>query len=422
MNKPMSPRPDAGPNAWRPWLGSPQLAFRCMLTAWVVLALLMCLRTALWPTRNSVYPIFSDAGRGWLAGTDLYDQHFWQLQIDEFRYSPLVAASFVPVSLLPDAVGGVLWRLANMGIFFAGMVAFCRVVYPGGTRIGLVGATCMGWLLIPLGLPSFNNGQANPVVIGSLLLAVVAAYRGRWNLAAIALAWPILFKVYPLAVALLLLLVYPRQLGWRLGLLLILGLLLPFALQDPSYVSRQYADWFAKLAREDRTNRMLPDTYRDFWLLVRWTHLPIAHHWYPPLQLAVAGGIALVVVVGRLWRWQPTTLLFHLVNLGCCWMLLFGPATENSTYILIAPTVVIAVWEAIVLPRPVWTRCALAAMVCIFLGSALITALPDGRNWAFPLNPLATLLLFGERLYSLRASGVRVQERAVVASTPARAA
>jgi hypothetical protein len=390
-----------------------------MLSVWVLLAVLMCVRTALWPTRNSVYPIFSDAGHGWLAGTDLYDQHFWELQIDEFRYSPLVATMFVPLGLLPDALGGVLWRLLNMGVFFAGTIAFLRIVYPGRNEIGLMGATCIGWVLLPLGLPSFNNGQANPIVIGSLLLAVVAAHRGRWNLAAMALAWPILFKVYPLAVALLLLLVYPRQLGWRLAVLLVVGLLVPFALQDPSYVSRQYADWFDKLAREDRTNRMLPDTYRDFWLLVRWTQIPISHRWYMPLQLGVAAGSALIVLVGRVRRWENGVLLHHLVNLGCCWMILFGPATENSTYILIGPTLAIAVWEAFAWPRPVWTRCALVAIVAIFIGSALITALPNGRNLAYPLNPLATLLLFAERLTSLGRRTPQPEQQSSVATARA---
>jgi hypothetical protein len=377
------------------------LHFRFMLAVWIVLGLLMCLRTAVWPKRNSVYPIFSDAGHGWLAGTDLYDLHFWQLQIDEYRYSPIVAAAFVPLGLLPDNVGGVVWRLVNMAVFIGGVVAFYRVIAPGRGRLGLASVTCIGWLLLPLALPSLNNGQANPVVIGGVMLAIVAADRGWWNLAALALAGPILLKVYPLAVALLLLLIYPRQLGWRLAAVLVLGLALPFALQEPGYVARQYEMWFAKLVQEDRSERIITETYRDFWLLIRWAHLPLPHRLYLPLQLAVAAAIAAVVLLGRRRGWTARDVLLHLFHLGCCWMILFGPATENSTYILIAPTFALAVWEGFAQPRPLWTRGLLAAIVCIFVGSAVLTAMPDGRNWAYPLNPLATLLLFAERISSL---------------------
>ncbi len=369
-------------------------------------------RTALWPKRNSVYPIFSDAGHGWLHGTDLYDQHFWALQIDEYRYSPLVAALFVPLSLLPDNAGGVIWRLLNMAVFFGGLIAYQRTVFPGRTRLGWASVASIGWLLIPLGLPSLNNGQANPLVIGGLLFAVVAAYQGRWNLAAFALAGPILLKVYPLAVALLLLLIYPRQLGWRLGILLVLGLVLPFALQDPAYVVRQYEAWFAKLARGSQrapSHGYLP-RFLDAGALAQ---VPMPHRFYLPLQLATAAGIAGMVLLGRLRRWAPNELLYHLFNLSCCWMILFGPATENSTFILIAPTYAIAVWEGFAYRRPVWTRGVLAAIVCIFVGSALLTALPNGRNWAYPLNPLATLLLMGERVCSLWRRMPRQEDRDV---------
>lgn len=397
-------------------------AYRWMLGVWITLIVLIFLRTALWPGRNSVYPIFADAGHGWLHGTDLYDRHFWKLGIDEFRYSPLIAAMFVPLSLLPDSAGGVLWRLLNIAVFGAGMVAYGRSVFPGRTPPGLVGITCIGWLLLPLAISSMNNGQANLVVVGTLLLAVAAAHCSRWNLAALALAVAILFKVYPLAVALLLLIVYPRQLGWRLALLLILGVALPFALQDPSYVVRQYAEWLAKLAREDRSRRLLPDMYRDFWLLLRWTQVPLPRPFYLPLQLTVAAGIAAAVLFGRLRRWASADLLRRLFDLGCCWMILFGPATENSTYILIGPTCALAVWEAFAQRRPVWTRAALVAIVCIFVSSVIVTALPGGRNWAYPLNPLATLLLFAERLASLRRRAPCEQEEDGVAAARAKAA
>jgi len=70
--------------------------------------------------------------------------------------------------------------------------------------------------------------------------------------------------VYPLAVGLLLVLVYPRQLGWRLAVAVIAGLVVPFALQHPEYVARQYHDWIECVRVDDRSQWPLPDAYRDF--------------------------------------------------------------------------------------------------------------------------------------------------------------
>lgn len=394
--------------------------YRCMLVVWATLLVFMCVRSAI-QHRATVWPIFAHAGQNWIHGANLYDDHYLWIDLDQYRYSPLVTTFFVPLSMLHESVGNVLWRLVNMAAFFAGIVAFCRTIYPGSERLTWLGAAFIGWLLVPLSLSSLNNGQANPLLIGSLLLAVVAVYHQRWNWATIALAVAILLKVYPLAIAMLLLLVYPRQLGWRLALVLAVGLLLPFCLQNPAYVYDQYQQWFIYLREEDRSTRLITESYRDFWILVRWADVPLPHRVYVALQLAVAAGLALVVLVGRMRGWPTRDLLRRVLDLGCCWIIVFGPATENCTFILIAPTLALAVWEGYATARPLWTRCLLAAIVGMFVGNALVTALPDGKNWVYPLNPLAALLLFGERLASLR-TAQREPRAARMATEPAQAA
>jgi hypothetical protein len=375
---------------------------RAVVGFWLTLLLLMCLRAAVWPQRNTVYPIYSDAGQSWMHGANLYDQHYQLVGLDQHRYSPTATLAFVPLSFLPDAVGGVVWRLVNMTCFFAGCILFFRMLVPGREHLTSGVVACLGLLLIPLSLPSLNNGQANPLIAGTLLLAIVAVSRQQWNWATLALTVAILFKIYPLAIALLLLLLYPRQLGWRLTLALGIGALLPYLCQHADYVTDQYQQWCGYLRHEDRRDRVITESYKDFYLLTRWVGLPMTNRAaYLALQLLVAAGSAAVVVWGRWRNWPRRELLGGLLDMGCCWMLLFGPATENSTYILLAPTFACAVWGGFAAPRPVWTRGLLAAIVGIVVANALITALPGGRDWTYPLNPLATLLLFAERVLSL---------------------
>jgi hypothetical protein len=77
--------------------------------------------------------------------------------------------------------------------------------------------------------------------------------------------------------------------------------------------------------------------YRDLWLLFRVAHVPITARGYLLVQLLGAVGCALLCLAGR-WRgWPRRGLLLVVLTLGSCWMTLCGPATESSTYVLLAP-------------------------------------------------------------------------------------
>src|SRR5690349_8338340 len=82
---------------------------RAAVAIWAAAIVLLGGKALLWPHRNSVYPIFAGAGRDWRQSADLYETT--PDGREPYRYSPLVAAFFVPFSLLPDGPAGLLWRL-----------------------------------------------------------------------------------------------------------------------------------------------------------------------------------------------------------------------------------------------------------------------------------------------------------------------
>ena len=49
-------------------------AVRITLTVWAAVLIFILVRSYLQPRRNSVYPIFGNAGREWTGGVDLYDR------------------------------------------------------------------------------------------------------------------------------------------------------------------------------------------------------------------------------------------------------------------------------------------------------------------------------------------------------------
>src|SRR5579871_398569 len=293
-------------------------------SAWGLVLFVIAVRTVFAPHVHSVFPIYQRAGHSWLAGTDLYETAG-----DPFRYSPLVAALFTPLSVLPDAIGDLLWRSANVSLYLAAL-GWCSslVLVPP-----LIGSRRAAWflLVLPLSVGSLNNGQSNVLVLGLMLAAVAGTSRGRWNLVSLCLALACLFKGYPLALALLLTACYPRRLAVRFGVALAVGLCLPFFLQTPSYVLDQYRAWIGHLQANDR-HLLAPHLwYRDLRLLSSLLGAELSYQFYQIVQLVA--GLGLAVFCRRTGR--P---LVVILGLGCCWMTVLGPATESATYLLLAPT------------------------------------------------------------------------------------
>ncbi len=360
------------------------------VTVWLVVVATVCARAVVQPRVRSLYPTWSAAGGDWLAGAPLY-RNTWEQHLDQFRYSPLAAALFAPFHLLPEGVGGALWRLLNAAALLGGFAGWLRTVSPTPLTARHWGALFL--LVAPLALSSLNNGQPNLLIAGLLLAALAAVTREGWALAAICVAGAAALKVYPLALGLLLAAAYPRRFAPRLALALAALAALPFALQQPGYVAEQYRLWFERLRDNDEARRSWPlhMAYRDLWLLFRVWRVPVTPHAYLGIQLVTAAGCAAVCVAGRLRGWARPRLLTAALTLCTCWMMLCGPATESSTYVLLAPPLAWAVLNAGRQPWPLRAPPALAwglLVVCVLAGLFRNTA----RFHALGLQPLAALL------------------------------
>lgn len=285
--------------------------------AWALGTLLPCVRVGQEPTAHSVYPIYAAAGRAWNHGGELYRD-------SGYRYSPLVAAFFSPWGRVSDRVAAPLWHLLNAAVYLAGLVVWARHRNYASWPIFFI-------LALPPSLTSLNNGQANALVLGLILLALDAAERERWNWSAGCVVLATAFKIYPLLIGLFLLGIYPRRLFLPLASLTVLVVLLPFVLQNPLYVGHEYATWLEHLRGDDRQLLPLPLAYRDLRLLLRTVGLPISRSFYFDVEMLAAGAIA-----GYL-TWRPKPRLDMVLALGTLWMTVLGPSTEACTYIFLAP-------------------------------------------------------------------------------------
>ncbi len=400
----------------RPEAGSPATAFslvRLTVTIWIVVAGVILVRGLIAPRSHSTYSCFVSGGEDWLAGKELYQQPGVTC-----RYSPLFHVFMVPFWQMPERLGSTLWRLLNWGVFLGGLAVWLKTFLPANLTPNQ--RALLFLLLLPLSIGSLNNAQANPLILGLMLLGVSAVAEQCWSLAGAVLAASILIKLYPVALALLLLLLYSRRLTPTFLLWMAVGLGAPYLLRSPEYVSRQYANWYQVLKIDDRSQLALGVSYRDVWLLIRLMGQPIGHSVYQVLQLAVAG-----VIAGLCWWRQRTSndrsVLHWTLELGLCWMTSFGPATESCTYVLLAPTLAWRVLEA-------WSQAAFLAarwLVTASWGLFLVTMVANwfplaARVHALGLQPLAGLLLFGTILISPPKLGKDCRAQGPILSEPVR--
>jgi hypothetical protein len=134
-------------------------------------------------------------------------------------------------------------------------------------------------------------------------------------------------------------LIYPRKFGPRLAVGLALGAALPFLLQEPRYVLRQYQLWINYAAHEDRSAWELVGNNLDLQLLFRVYLTPIGVTTFR--LIGVAAGLSFAAIVWAAMRAgrSERRVLTLALGLGCVWMTVLGPATESPTYLILAPSV-----------------------------------------------------------------------------------
>lgn len=358
---------------------------RATLIYWGLIITGVAVRAWMQPGRHNVFAVYRRAGLHWLEGQDLYTN------VSEFLYSPLVAAFFVPFAIIPERLAGIIWHvLCGLGFFLIARAAGRAVFSEAAPRVN--------WsllALLPLSLGNLNNGQAGLLVITLLLAATLSVAHAQWQLTAACIALATFLKIYPLALGLLLLVFYPRQLSWRIVLWLVGLLLFSFTLQKPAYVLSQYHDWFAFLGADERRLAGPDRKWRDAWLLLRVAGIPISSLAYAALQIAAGFGAAAFCLWGRYKAWTQQRCLAAAFCLATSWMILFGPSTESATYIILAPAVVYGSTAATESDAPGWMRAGMWTAYGLLLLGAVKNAWLSSQNlsiYAYALQPFGALI------------------------------
>jgi hypothetical protein len=199
----------------------------------------------------------------------------------------------------------------------------------------------------------------------------------------------------------LLFLVAPKKITLRLIIAIILLGLVPFLFQKPDYVISQYELWFKTRTGDNRLIYELNIAPLDFWFVaVRMAGLPISPTAYRIMQLGAAGLVAVFCLYGVFRRWDKERLLGGMFALVCTWVCLFGPATENHTYLMIAPVAVLGFVDSWAVRRDKLGRIlATAAYALLLLAILRLGFAPQAKGWLLTLQPIGAMVYLA---YALR--------------------
>lgn len=359
---------------------------RRVLAAWSIALFAIIVRLLLLPPgARTLFPTYHQAGIHWLAGVDLYPTAQTGVAAGLFRYSPTSALLFTPFACNSQKVGDIAWRLLNTIVLASGLMCFVCTVVP--ESLSRRQKMLFLALMLPFAAIHLSNGQCNALVLGLILIAFGSAAKNRWNLAAICLTLSSFLKIYPIATALLLAVIYPRKLTLRLLGMLGFGAVLPFAFERPEYVARQYQLWLQYALHEDRSTWTLAGANVDFQLLCRVWLQPITLTTYRIIATAAGLLFAGVVVLSRIARRPARRQLTLALGLACVWMTTFGPATESPTYLILTPSIVWSVMSLHIRPAGRLVACLMNASLILLMAPMLVASHARAFEWVRTLGP-----------------------------------
>lgn len=285
------------------------------------------------PRKHSVFPCYYLSGVHWSQRQSLYDKVDMNAGVDVFRYHPAFAVLMVPWAVLPENYSGMVWRVFGGCCLGIVMVAALKAE---SERIstGFLALAGIPWIVCSM--TSLNNGQLNVELVAAVAGATLLATRHQFNACGALLGLAVIMKMFPIAYLGLFALILP----WRMlavAVAVIVALFgVPLIAAPTDYALQEYQSWFSFLGRDDRSAYALKDGYRDLWMLWRLSGLPIDRSVYMVIQILV--GLALVLPV--IWahiRMDHRSQCRLVFGLATGWILLLGPSTESSTYILMGP-------------------------------------------------------------------------------------
>jgi len=237
---------------------------------------------------------------------------------------------------------------------------------------------------IPIAFSSATVGQFNITVIATMLLASTSIYKEKWN---IAVFWMVLgFALKPIVLVFLLLCwaVY-RPLWLKMAIGMVLFLLFPFLFQYPTYVLEQYKGCYQMLTIAHEVGVTGTNWAQLFGFFSHFS-LEITSSFIQTVIRMLMALVTLVIALRIKLIATHRETVIYILGLSACYLMLFNPRTENSTYVVLAPTIA-SLWIAsgYNLKNYMSLSCFLAALISVMSYYISNLIIPGHSSWAAPI-------------------------------------
>lgn len=243
---------------------------------------------------------------------------------DVFIYGPAFVPLIMPLSLLPESIGFLLWELGNALIF---LWAISLLPFDKRTKTAIL-------LLCAIEFANSSHYmQFNPTIAAIIIISFVMVQRRKEQYATLFTVFGAMMKIYPIAG--LAFFVFSKNklkcIGWSV-LWLVAFFCLPALISGWPFLIQTYKDWFAALTSKSVANQSLTTGF-DFCIMGaarRIAQDPTIPNW--PFML---GGL-IVFCIPLLRFKQYGSLKFKLQVMCSVLMMvvLFSTASEHPTYII----------------------------------------------------------------------------------------
>jgi len=191
------------------------------------------------------FDVYYDASRNYLNSAPVYVPH---QGIDEFKYSPLFALFFSPLTLMPRIVAIYVWTISNVILFYAIFYLLYQLKQISFNNfkdffIILLLFSLMGRFVFS----DFKLGQVNVLLCFLMVSTMYFEINKKYFLASIVLAFSLMIKFFPLLFVLYFLFKRRFKLVAYTFLMVIIFLLLPSIYSGFHQNSKYLHDWFVLL-------------------------------------------------------------------------------------------------------------------------------------------------------------------------------
>lgn len=340
---------------------------RALCLAWVVwLVTLGVISVAVW--RTAATPDTRD-DRTVTTNYRVAAEHFWSAQPmysegqHGWLYPPQGAVVYSPFAMIPSMpLGEVLWRVVITGLYAWALWRLAVLTARLTRKQSLLGepgeraATGGIFLLltagsIALAAGCMRNGQMNLPLGAMFILAGVAIAEKKWWPAALWMGLAVAAKPIAVPVVMVLGAIVPR-LWWRLAVVMIGVVLLPYVNPDWGYVTQQYQAALAKMREAGEPGAGVFSELNGMLRMMpvlgsgdRNAPDPIG----PAAMTLIRAGMGLLTLaLSALAIWRASSrdrAILLVLTLCICYLMLFNPRTEGNSYVMLAP--LISAWVCV---------------------------------------------------------------------------